>query len=91
LGHRNNNKGNSAFRGAAGVAGAAYGLHKLGEHSHNLKDIENIRSILEGTIRQLIEGEKIFCSDYELGYKEFSDHLQRLSHNVKLQRILVLR
>lgn len=83
LGNQRSKTGNSAFRGAAGVAGAAYGLNKIGQHSQNLKEAENIKLFLESTISQLIAGVKIFCSDYEPAYKSFSEYVERIANTNK--------
>lgn len=83
IGNQRSKTGNSAFRGAAGVAGAAYGINKIGQHSQNLKEAENIKLFLEDTISQLIAGVTIFCSDYELGYKPFCEYIERITGNNK--------
>jgi hypothetical protein len=83
LGNQRSKTGNNTFRGAAGVAGAAYGLNKIGQHSQNLKGAANTKLLLENTISQLVAGVKIFCSDYELVYKPFSDYVERIANNNK--------
>ena len=87
LGNQRSNTGNNAFRGAAGVAGAAYGINKMGQHSQNLKEAENIKLFIEDIISQLIAGVKIFCSDYELVYKPFSEYIERITINNKLLKL----
>ncbi len=88
LGNQRSKTGNNAFRGAAGVAGAAYGLNKIGQHSQNLQETERIKVFLENTISQLIAGVKIFCSDYEPAYKSFSEYIERIANSNKSLKML---
>jgi hypothetical protein len=87
IGNQRSKTGNNAFRAAAGVAGAAYGINKMGQHSQNLKEAENVKLFIEDTISQLIAGVKIFCSDYELAYKPFSEYIERITSNNKLLKL----
>lgn len=79
---RSNNT-NNVFKGVAGTAGAVYGLHKVGEHSRGLKDVETAKAFLENTIKDLIRGVKNFCADNPSVYKKFTDHLDQLSSTNK--------
>jgi hypothetical protein len=79
LGNRHSDTGNNAFRGAAGVAGTLYGINKINQHSQSLKDIESKKLFLKNTISQLILGVKMFCSDYELIYKPFSEYIEKIT------------
>jgi len=88
LGNQNTKTGNNTFRGAAGVAGAAYGLNKIGQHSQSLKETEDIKLSIENTISQLIAGVKIFCSDYEPAYKPFSEYIEKITSNNKSLKIV---
>ncbi len=78
MGNKRSNANNNVFRGAAGVAGVMYGLKKIGQHSQNLQDTQQMRLLLENTISQLITGVKTFCSDYESVYKPFSEYIGRI-------------
>jgi hypothetical protein len=88
LGNQRSKNGNNAFRGAAGVAGAAYGLNKINRHSQNLQESEAVKVFLENTISQLIAGVKIFCSDYEPAYKDFSEYIERIANSNKSLKML---
>jgi len=83
LGNQRSKTGNNVFRGAAGVAGAAHGLNKMGQHSQNLKEVESVRLFLENIIPQLIAGVKMFCSNYEPVYKSFSEYTERITNSNK--------
>jgi hypothetical protein len=87
LGNQRSKTGNNAFRGAAGVAGAAYGLNKINQHSQNLAASEDVKNFLENTISQLIAGVEVFCSDYEPAYKDFSEYIERIANSNKSLKI----
>jgi hypothetical protein len=89
LGNQRSQTGNNTFRGVAGVAGAAYGLNKIGQHSQSLKETEDIKLYLGNMISQLISGVRIFCSDYELAYKPFTEYIERIANNNKSLKIFL--
>ncbi len=73
LGNRpvNRNNGNPTFRAMAGVGGAAYGLHKAGQHFDEFKEAEGLLNFLEETIKELILGVHSFCLENREVYQEF--------------------
>jgi hypothetical protein len=87
LGNQRSKTGNNAFRGAAGVAGAAYGINKIGQHSQDLAATKEIKTFLENTITQLIAGVEIFCADYEPAYKEVSEFIERITTTNKALKV----
>jgi hypothetical protein len=89
LGNQRSKTGNNAFRGAAGVAGAAYGLNKIGQHSQNLKEVEEEKLLIESTISQLIAGVTIFCSDCEPAYQSFSEYIERIANSNKSLKLSI--
>ena len=88
LGGQRSKTGNDAFRGAAGVFGAVYGLNKIRQHSQNLKEVEEKKLFLENTILQLIVGVKTFCLDCEPGYRSFSEYVERMADSNKFLKSL---
>jgi hypothetical protein len=84
LGNQNSNSGNNAFRGTAGVAGAAYSLNQLKNNSMQAKEAEKLLSILDATIKQVIDGVKYFCSDNQNVYQEFLKQIERIGSANKL-------
>ena len=89
LGNQRSKTGNNAFRGAAGVAGAAYGLNKIGQHSQNIAASKDIGVFLESTISQLAAGTQIFCSDYEPVYKPFAEYIEKIANSNKSLKVLL--
>jgi hypothetical protein len=78
LGNQRSKTGNNAFRGAAGVAGAAYGLNKINQYSKSLEESEDVIEFLQDTVAQLITGVVDFCSD-STAYQSFYEYIERVS------------
>ena len=89
LGNQRSKTGNNAFRGVAGVAGAAYGLNKINQHSQNIEASEDVKAFLGSTISQLAAGVQIFCSDYEPVYKPFAEYIEKMANSNKSLEVLL--
>lgn len=77
-GSQRSSKGNNVFRGAAGVAGSAYALNRVGQHSSNKKELKNLLPFYQQTVKELVEGARLYCSDNLPLYRDFLEKLDQL-------------
>ncbi len=78
LGNQHSNNGNNAFRGTAGVAGAAYAINQISKKSTQYQEAGDFLLFVDKTMRQLIAGANSFCSNNQSLYKSFSESLSQI-------------
>jgi len=77
-------KGNNVFRGVAGVAGAGYAANRMAKNTMTSRSTKEALPIIEETMRQVVAGVRLFCSDNHELYQPFLEKINSFGFSQKV-------
>ena len=77
-------KSNNVFRGVAGVAGAGYAANRMAKNTMASRSAKEVLPIIEETMRQVVAGVRLFCSENHELYQPFLEKINNFGFSQKV-------